>query len=219
MPPMTTLCSSRPAPFASPPASPPCWPRGRTTRPLECFPLPLQKLSTVSSLRMTTKIPGRANRSRPPHVCPLGKFLAEDLHVKTILTPASDYDIHSANLPSEALEEFLSILRPSSFLYPSPTSPILRRRNNGTMIHYDRQQSTRKGENAWSPQPPSPTKTVKTLTPDDFVSAERLDSDHDLSSITWYPFDWRTGGPNPTYSPLRKLLTYPPLPSYLFVFN
>jgi len=112
-----------------------------------------------------------------------------------------------ASLPSEALEEFLSILRPSSFLYPSPTSPILRRRNNGAVIHFDRQQSARRGENAWSPQPPSPTKTVssvKTLTPDDFVPAERLDSDHDANSITWYPFDWRTGCPNPTYSPLHS---------------
>lgn len=96
-------------------------------------------------------------------------------------------------------------MRPSSFLYPSPTSPILRRKNNGAMIHFDRQQSTQRSENAWSPQPSSPTKTVKTLTPEDFVSAERLDPDHDVSSITWYPFDWRTGGPNRTYSPLRKL--------------
>ena len=104
-------------------------------------------------------------------------------------------------------------MRPSSFLYPSPTSPILRRRNNGAMIHFDRQQSARRGENAWSPQPPSPTKgpnSAKTLTPDDFMSAELLDSDHDVGSITWYPFDWRTGGPNPTYSPLRKLLVVHP---------
>ncbi|KAF9648059.1 hypothetical protein BDM02DRAFT_3187427 [Thelephora ganbajun] len=126
-----------------------------------------------------------------------------------------------AGLSSEALEEFLSILRPSSFLYPSPTSPILRRRNNGATIHLDRQQSTRRGENARSPQPPSPTKTtnsVKTLTPDDFISAERLDPDHDVGSITWYPFDWRTGGPNPAHSPLRKSLIYPPF-HHTFVFD
>ena len=81
------------------------------------------------------------------------------------------------------------------------------------MIHFDRQQSARRSENAWSPQPSSPTKALnsaKTLTPDDFVSAERLDSDHDVGSITWYPFDWRTGGPNPTYSPLRKSLIIHP---------
>ena len=184
---------------------------------LECFPPLRQKPSTVSNSRMTTKIPGMANRSRPPHVCPLGKFLTKDLRHETILTPAADYDIHSASLPSEALEEFLSILRPSSFLYPSPTSPILRRRNNGAMVHFDRQQSTRRSENAWSPQPSSPNKTLKTLTPEEFASAERLDSDHDMSSITWYPFDWRTGGQNPTYSPLRKSLIRP-LPSHFFVF-
>jgi len=149
---------------------------------------------------MTIKIPRRANRSRLPHACLLGKFLTQDLHVEAILTPASDSDAHSASLPSEALEEFLSILRPSSFLYPCPTSPILRRRNNGAMIQFDLQQSTRRGENAWSPQPPSPTKT---LTPDDFLLAE----DHDASSLTWYPFDWRTGGPNP---PLRKSSVHPP---------
>jgi len=81
------------------------------------------------------------------------------------------------------------------------------------MIHFDRQQSARRGENAWSPQPSSPTKgpnSAKTLTPDDFMSAELLDSDHDVGSITWYPFDWRTGGPNPTYSPLRKSLVVHP---------
>jgi len=167
---------------------------------------------------MTTKIPGTVNRSRPLHACHLGKLLTQDLHVQTILIPvSSDCDIHSASLPSEALEEFLSILRPSSFLYPSPTSPILRRRNNGVMIHLDRQQTTRKGENAWSPQPPSPSKTnsVKTLTPDDFVSAECLDPDHDMNSITWYPFDWRAGGQNSTYSPLRKSLVH--LPSIISV--
>ncbi|KAF9791177.1 hypothetical protein BJ322DRAFT_1104836 [Thelephora terrestris] len=112
-----------------------------------------------------------------------------------------------ASLPSEALEEFLSILRPSSFIYSSPTSPILRRRNNGAMIPFDRQQSTRRSENAWSPQPPSPnraTSSVKTLTPDDLVSAERIDSDHDISTITWYPFDWRTGSSGATSSPLHS---------------
>lgn len=75
------------------------------------------------------------------------------------------------------------------------------------MIHFDRQQSTRRSENAWSPQPPSPTRaanSVMTLAPDDFMPAERLDPDHDISSITWYPFDWTTGGPSSTYSPLRK---------------
>lgn len=113
------------------------------------------------------------------------------------------------NLPSEALEEFLSILRPTSFIYPSPTSPILRRRNNGAVIHFDRQLSTRRssGENAWSPQPPSPNRTtnsVKTITPDGLVSPERLDSDHDMNTITWYPFDWRTGPPNATSSPLHS---------------
>ena len=130
---------------------------------------------------------------------------------RTILTLTSDFDFYSASLPSEALEEFLSILRPSSFLYPSPTSPILRRRNNGAVIHFDRQQSTRKSENAWSPRPPSPTwaaNSIKTLTPDNFVS-ERLDSDHEVSSVTWYPFDWRTAGSNPTYPPLRKSLFHP----------
>lgn len=104
----------------------------------------------------------------------------------------------------------MSILRPSPFLYPSPTSPILRRRNNGAMIPFDRQQATRKSENAWPPQPPSPNKSansVKTLTPDDFVSTERLDSDQDLSSMTWYPFDWR-GVPAATHSPLRKSLVH-----------
>ena len=129
-----------------------------------------------------------------------------------IITPTSGIDIRSANLPSEALEEFLSILRPSSFLYPSPASPTLRRKNNGAMIHYDRQQFNRRGENAWSPQPPSPNKSassVKTLASDDFVPTERLDSDHDVSSITWYPFDWQTGGPNATHSPLRKSLVHP----------
>jgi len=111
-----------------------------------------------------------------------------------------------ASLPSEALEEFLSILRPSSFLYPSPTSPILRRKNNGAMVHFDLQPTWR-GENARSPQPPSPNKTtssVKTLTPDDFVTTERLDSEHDVNSITWYPFDWRTAGPSATHSPLHS---------------
>ena len=85
------------------------------------------------------------------------------------------------------------------------------------MIHFDRQQSTRRSENAWSP-PASPTKAVKTLTPEELASAERLDSDHDMSSITWYPFDWRASGPNPTYSPLRKSPIHP-FPSYLFVSN
>ena len=126
--------------------------------------------------------------------------------------------MHSASLPSEALEEFLSILRPSSFLYPSPTSPILRRKNNGAMIHFDRQQSTRRSENSWSPQPASPAKTVKTLAPEEFASAERPDTDHEMSSITWYPFDWRAGGPNPTYSPLRKSFIHL-LPSFRFVSN
>lgn len=80
------------------------------------------------------------------------------------------------------------------------------------MIHFDRQQSTRRSENAWSPQPPSPTRAtnpIKTLTPDDFMSAERLDSDRDVGSIAWYPFDWRTGGPNHAHSPLRKFI-HPP---------
>jgi hypothetical protein len=154
------------------------------------------------------------NWSRQPHACLLGKFLTQHLRGETILTPTSDIEIHSPSLPSEALEEFLSILRPSSFLYPSPTSPILRRRNNGAMIPFNPRQSTRKGENAWSPQPPSPNRSansVKTLTPDDFLSTERLDSDQDVSSITWYPFDWQIGGPIATHSPLRKSLIYPPL--------
>ena len=75
------------------------------------------------------------------------------------------------------------------------------------MVHFDRQQSTRRSENAWSPQPPSPTRaanSVMALAPDDFMTTERLDPDHDVSSITWYPFDWTTGGPNSSYSPLRK---------------
>jgi len=86
------------------------------------------------------------------------------------------------------------------------------------MIHFDRQQSTRKSENAWSPQPASPTRAVKTLAQEELASGERLDSDHDMSSITWYPFDWRTGGPNPTYSPLRKSSIHT-LPPYFFVYN
>lgn len=38
---------------------------------------------------------------------------------------------HSSSLPSEALEEFLSILNPSSFF---PPSPILRARRNGASL-------------------------------------------------------------------------------------
>lgn len=155
---------------------------------------------------MTTKIPRTVTQTRQPHACLPGMFLKEGLPLERILTLTSDFIVHSPGLPSEALEEFLSILRPSSFLYPSPTSPILRRRNNGAVIHFDRQQSNRRSENDWSPQPPSPhaANSVKSLTPDDIVSTERLDPDQDVSSITWYPFDWRAGGPNPAYSPLRK---------------
>ena len=40
------------------------------------------------------------------------------------------------------------------------------------------------------------------------MSAERLDPDHDVGSITWYPFDWTAGGPNSAYSPLRKSLIW-----------
>lgn len=92
------------------------------------------------------------------------------------------------------------------------------------MIPFDRQQSTRRSENAWSPQPPSPNRnasSVKTLTPDDLVGTERLDSDHDISTITWYPFDWRTGGTGSASSPLRKSLIHPLLHSVFclgFVF-
>ena len=156
-------------------------------------------------------MPRIVNRNRQPYACLLGKFPTQLPRGETILTPTPDIDIHSPSLPSEALEEFLSILRPPSFLYTSPTSPLLRRKNNGAMIPFDRQHATRKGENAWSPKPPSPNKSVnsfKTLTPDDFVSTERLDSDQDLSTITWYPFDWRTGGPTATHSPLRKSLVH-----------
>lgn len=58
-----------------------------------------------------------------PHV-PLPNFLTEN-------------DSSRANLNSEALEEFLSILRPStSFLFP-PTSPILRAsKTNGATTYY-----------------------------------------------------------------------------------
>lgn len=49
-----------------------------------------------------------------------------------------------STLPSEALEEFLSILRPSSFLFP-PTSPILRPSNHAThgFVPYRRSPSCR----------------------------------------------------------------------------
>ncbi|KAH7929784.1 hypothetical protein BV22DRAFT_1029180 [Leucogyrophana mollusca] len=61
---------------------------------------------------------------------------SDDYKPPALLDSSSDKDLSSprasprSSLPSEALEEFLSILRPAIF---PPSSPVLRPRTNGTM--------------------------------------------------------------------------------------
>jgi hypothetical protein len=110
----------------------------------------------------------------------------------------------SASLQSEALEEFLSILRPASLLYP-PTSPILRataRRNNGTMsvIPYERPHPYKRDrcENpVKSSHSPSPSRSrngvcvtpFKSWSPEEKRDLITEELDHES---VFYPFEWRT---------------------------
>jgi hypothetical protein len=120
----------------------------------------------------------------------------------------------SANLPSEALEEFLSILRPASLIYPS-TSPILRataRRNNApiSVIPYERPHPYKRdrSENGAgkSSQSPSPSRSRICVTPFKSWSPEEkrefVSDDYDREPV-WYPFEW------PSHDPLRTYYTLP----------
>lgn len=99
-----------------------------------------------------------------------------------------------ASLQSEALEEFLSILR----LYP-PTSPVLRAtvRRNGTMsvVPYERPHPYKRdtSENGKSSHTPSPSRSRAgvCVTPFKSWSPEGNLEIGDEPSV-WYPFEWRS---------------------------
>lgn len=106
-----------------------------------------------------------------------------------------------ASLQSEALEEFLSILR----LYP-PTSPVLRAtvRRNGTMsvVPYERphpykRDTSESGKTSHTPSP-SRSRTGVCVTPFKSWSPEGNVEIGDEPSV-WYPFEWRTYDVHSTY--------------------
>ncbi|KAL0947402.1 hypothetical protein HGRIS_013515 [Hohenbuehelia grisea] len=125
--------------------------------PLLVAPRPV-RIATAPSLYIqhyrppSRSIPSRSNLSAPTFA-PTPVEQLEKLRITDDLTdddqrasPLSPYDPPSdkpispcasprATLPSEALEEFLSILRPSCF---PPTSPILRGRRTIPTLPYDR---------------------------------------------------------------------------------
>jgi hypothetical protein len=99
-----------------------------------------------------------------------------------------------ASLQSEALEEFLSILRPASFFYPPNTSPILRaRRNNGTIsaIAHERSHHPYKRDRSESGKvsdSPSPSRSSICVTPfKSWSPEEKRDMVADAFD-QWYPF-------------------------------
>jgi len=129
----------------------------------------------------------------------------DDFKVALFSDTPSDKDLSSprssprSGLPSEALEEFLSILRPSFF---PPTSPVLRTRRQGVSLptlHHERSFYRSRGRLEVVPQKgddreesdgsrsTQPSRNARCSTPDVFNDVDGvMDVDTDSPPVRWF---------------------------------
>jgi hypothetical protein len=173
---------------------------------------------TLNGLESQTLVPSTTSKLLCfPIPCLIKTCRHHDLHLgqfHAVLNPSSTDTALScrSGLPSEALEEFLSILRPSFF---SPTSPVLRTRRQGVSLptlQHERSFYRSRGRLEIVPQKnddkeesdnsrsTQPSRNTCSSTPDPLNDIDGLaEVDTDSSPVRWFkanilcmfPSTWR----------------------------